>query len=88
MLGHAFDGEAEKALELALALDPRAHRSRPLDWSACQPALRGWKPDHRYEKTGTRKERATNRLVTAAQELVDRVAIEMWADGVVSTLEM
>lgn len=83
-LGHDFSGRSDEALlEWVLRLDPHAHRYAPTGWSTAHPALTGWRPDHRYDPTGTvvTRARPLDDLLAAARHLVDRVTADLWMDG-------
>lgn len=80
-LGHSLGDEVDELLDLAVGLDPHAMRYRLLGWADQAPALIGWRPDARYERTGRRTPAAVTPLVQAAAVLVDRVVADLWADG-------
>lgn len=82
-LGHDFDESGEALLEWVVALDPHAWRYRLSGWRDELPGLAAWRPDHRYERTGTviEAQRDVSGLVSAAMTRVTRVAAELWADG-------
>lgn len=88
LLGHELGSGADEILEWVMDLDPQAHR-HSLDPWASSPILMSWKPDHRYEATGTcrRQGRDVNDLVATAAEVVDRLHWEMWADGLLDVPE-
>lgn len=53
-LGHDFSGVAdENLLDWVMRLDPWAHRYSPSSWAREHAILTAWKPQHRYEATGT-----------------------------------
>ena len=80
-LGHELTDFVEPVLELALALDVRAARYGVAGFTARYPSLAEWRPDARYEKTGTRKAEDAKPLVEAAAQLTCRLAAELWMDG-------
>ena len=80
-LGHDLGPRSEDLLDWGIALDPHAWRYGLVDWSSQEPLLATWRPEHRYEKTGTRSGKVADELVTAARGLVDRVHADLWADG-------
>jgi hypothetical protein len=81
LIGHAVDPFSEELLELAIALDPIAHRYNPLAYATRYPTLVGWTVDARYEHTGTRKVPEATAICAEAREAVDAVVIALWADG-------
>lgn len=86
-LGHDLGARGEGLLDWAIALDPRAWRYALAEWSSSAPCLLEWRPDHRYERTGTRSGAKVEELVSSARHLVDRVRADLWADGVIAGRE-
>jgi hypothetical protein len=82
MLGHDFDHAGDLVLEIAVALEPRAGRFPMNDWAKRYPAIRGWGPEHRYERTGTCDiGRRVDDLVAQAREAVDACVVALFLDG-------
>jgi hypothetical protein len=81
LLGHDFSDVSEAVVEFAIALDPRASRFPVRNWAAQFPAIIAWRPDHRYERTGTAKERKVEDLVKQGREAVDACIIGLFLDG-------
>lgn len=86
-LGHELGPQGEALLDWGIALDPQAWRYDLANWSSRQPRLAEWRPDHRYERTGTRTGLPVNELVGAARDFLDRVRADLWADGRISGRE-
>lgn len=80
-IGHRFGQKVEDVLDFALALDPLAQRYQPMGWAQRYPALRVWREDVRYDRTGTYGPAAVAPLLTQAREAVDSVVLALWADG-------
>ena len=84
LLGHGFSASSEEVVELAIALDPRAGRFPVRDWAARHPAVANWRPDHRYERTGTtagEPGRQLGALVVQARQAVDSCVLALLIDG-------
>ena len=78
LIGHGLE---DHILEVALALDPLAHRYDPKNWAQRYPALAAWKLDCRYKRTGTYDVGAVRQLLAEARQAVDEVVLALWADG-------
>lgn len=87
-IGHDLGPDAEALLDWGLSLDPHAWRYDLAGWSGRAPCLGEWRPDHRYERTGTRRPDDVSELVQAARTFLDRVQADLWADGRVSGSEI
>ena len=84
LLGHDFSNASDEVVELAIALDPRAGRLPVRQWASRYPAITAWRPDHRYERTGTAekdKERNIEDLVKQGREAVDACIVALFLDG-------
>lgn len=81
LLGHLLTTAAEPIVEMALALDPIAHRYRLDAWGVRYPALARWREQARYERTGARDRVEVEELIRAARNAVDDVALALWSDG-------
>ena len=85
LLGHDFSTASEEVIDLAVALDPRAGRFPVRSWVARYPAVAAWRPDHRYERTGTVDEGRLGRdvaaLVTQGRAAVDACILALFLDG-------
>lgn len=84
MLGHDFDDAVELIVEIAIALDPRAGRLPVDGWAARYPAVKHWKPDHRYDRTGAADhapERNLEELVAQGRAAVDTCLVALFLDG-------
>jgi len=86
-LGHLLGADNDALLELLLALDPPAWRYSLRDWGASASQLTSWKPDHRYDRTGSRDKVDTIALVDEAETKVFQILAELWADGRIQTLD-
>ena len=84
ILGHDLSTTSNKVIEMALAIDPMAHRYQ-LDREPPE-SLSRWKPDCRYEKTGSKGTNEAQPLLNDAQELVHGLIAELWADGRLETI--
>ncbi len=80
-LGHHLDAGIDSVLDVALALDPLAWRYEPRDWATRYPALARWSPEVRYDRTGRHAADEVGPLVAEARQVVDTVAVAVWADG-------
>jgi len=78
-IGHRFDDE--RALDLLIALDPHAHRYRPLRWNVRYPELSAWNPNCRYDKTGTTTLGRATSFIRQARDAVTEVVRDLWTDG-------
>jgi hypothetical protein len=81
-IGHGVGASSEVALRIALALDPGPHRYDLQGWGGRYPALAAWSENARYERSGTRSSTDVEALVREAREIVDRLVIALWMDGV------
>jgi hypothetical protein len=84
MLGHDFDDAIEQVVDLAVALDPRAGRFPVGDWARRYPAIRHWRPDHRYERTGAldgNPARIVEDLISQGRSAVDACVVALFLDG-------
>jgi hypothetical protein len=82
-IGHGVGDEAETALAMALTRDLRGQRYRTTGLGTRHPALRVWTENCRYERSGSRDERAVAALLTEARDVVDSLAFALWLDGCV-----
>ncbi len=80
LLGHDLTTAAEKIVDIAVALDPIAHRYRSA-WSERYPAFSNWNEQVRYKRTGTCDTEEARALIHAARSAVDGIALALWADG-------
>ena len=80
-LGHDLGDDAEFVLDLALALNPSASRYEVRAWERTYPALAAWKPDCRYQATGTYQRSQTEPLIRDASLAAIEIMAAMWADG-------
>lgn len=80
-IGHRYDREAERALEVAIALDPRATRYRLDGWARRYPCLGEWTELTRYESTGVRDVDAARAIIIEARSCVDELVMALWLDG-------
>jgi hypothetical protein len=83
LLGHDFDDASERVVDIAVALDPIASRFPVRDWAARYPAIAAWRPDHRYERTGTTAAipRDLAALLVQARQAVDASVTALFLDG-------
>lgn len=84
LLGHDFAGADERVVEIAIALDPRSGRLPVRDWAARYPAIRRWRPDHRYDRTGDSErdhQRLVDDLVAQARDAVDSCVVALLVEG-------
>jgi hypothetical protein len=84
LLGHDFSSASDEVVEVAIALDPRAGRLPLRLWASRYPAVAAWRPDHRYEQTGTSddaEERHIEDLVKQGREAVDACIVALFLDG-------
>ena len=84
MLGHDFTNAGEKVVEIAIALDPRAGRFPVRRWAARYPAITPWRPDHRYDRTGTSdadKDRKVEDLVAQGREAINACMVALFIEG-------
>ena len=84
LLGHDFSSASDAVIEFAIALDPRASRLPVRQWASRYPAVAAWRPDHRYERTGTAekdKNRNIEHLVKQGREAVDACIVALFLDG-------
>lgn len=80
-LGHELGPDGEALLDWWIPLDPHAWRYDLADWSTAEPGIADWRPESRYEQTGTRSGIPVEALVGSARRLVDRVIADLWSDG-------
>ena len=80
-LGHDLGEDSELVLELALALSASASRYEVRGWEQAYPALAAWKPDCRYQATGTYPRSQTEPLLREAWLAATEIMAAMWADG-------
>lgn len=94
LLGHDFGRMDAALIDVYAAIDPSAIRHRLSEWSQEYPALKGWKPSHRYHATGRHTDRAHRRtsgrekleevgeLVETAEKAVWESLLTAWLEGV------
>lgn len=87
-LGHDFGGDNEDILAVIVALDPHAARYDPSGWTSRYGELPQWKPDCRYDRTGTADSTRTQELVRQARCAVDETVLALWTDGVLEGDEL
>lgn len=80
-IGHGADASSAELLDLAVAIDPIAHRYDALCQRGSSTAFDAWKIDVRYERTGTRSRAEAEALCAEARQAVDAVVLALWADG-------
>ncbi|MEP7125242.1 MAG: hypothetical protein ABJE95_30205 [Byssovorax sp.] len=80
-LGHDLGDDAELVLELAVALNSSASRYEVRGWEVVYPALAAWRPDCRYQATGTSSRSRTEPLLREAWLAATEIMAAMWADG-------
>lgn len=80
-LGHDFTLGSETVLDVAGALDPRVHRYPIGEWAARHPQIAEWRPDHRYERTGSSADRSVEKLVASARCVVDECVVALLLDA-------
>jgi hypothetical protein len=78
-IGHGVS-TSERSLELVLSLDRHAHRYRLRGWATAHPDIAAWRPDVRYDATGTHVGKTAG-LVAAARHVVDTLVLALWTDG-------
>jgi hypothetical protein len=83
-IGHGLKGSSELAFQIALALDPGAHRYDISEWAARLPKFAAWSEECRYDTTGTRNETEVHELLSEVRPVVEALAYTLWADGMVS----
>ena len=84
MLGHDFDNSGERIMEMAIALEPRAGRFPVSEWGKRYPAIVPWRPDHRYDRTGSSasdQSRDVESLVRQGREAVDACIVALFLAG-------
>jgi hypothetical protein len=80
-LGHELTAPGDAVLEVALALDVGASRYRMTGLGSRTTQLPAWRPDCRYERTGTKTSGQARSIVEEAADVVDEVACDLWMDG-------
>ena len=80
-IGHGFEGLSENVIEVALALDPIAHRYHPTGWGTQYPTLTNWTEQSRYKPTNTYPEAVVCAITADARRAVDFVFGALWLDG-------
>lgn len=80
-LGHDLGPDGDRLLDWWIPLDPGAWRYRLDGWSQQEPRLAEWRPDHRYDRTGTRRGVPVEELTASARRLLDGVVADLWTDG-------
>ncbi len=80
-LGHDFTLGSELVLEVAEALDPRVSRYPVTNWVGQHPEIRDWLPKHRYERSGSSKDRPVEALVSSARHAVDECMVSLLLDA-------
>ena len=84
MLGHDFSAASEQVVEIAVALDPRAGRFPVRLWATQYPSVSSWRPEHRYERTGTseaEEKRSLADLISQGRAAVDSCILALFIDG-------
>lgn len=87
LLGHDFSAVGELVVELAVSLDPAAGRFPVRQWAETHPAVKSWRPDHRYEATGTAAtcvDRSISDLVGQGRSGVDACVLALYLEGALS----
>ncbi len=80
-LGHALGDDADLILDLFTLLEPGVLRYNLSGWAARFPELSRWRPDVRYEATGTRTEERARAIVSESRDLTIGLLAALWADG-------
>jgi hypothetical protein len=80
-IGHRYDAEAEKVLEVAIALDSGAVRYRLESWASRFRYLGRWAEIARYERTGARDGESVRAVVREARVIVDEIVLALWLDA-------
>lgn len=84
LLGHDFTGASDEVLEFAIALDPRTGRLPVRFWASEYPAIAAWRPDHRYDRTGTldkKTERDADAIVAEGRKAVENCMLALFLNG-------
>lgn len=84
LVGHDFSTASDAVVDVAITLDPRAGRFPVRLWAARYPAISSWRPDHRYERTGTidlKGERNLSAIVAQGRAAVDDCIVALILDG-------
>jgi methionyl-tRNA formyltransferase len=80
-IGHGFDDPQNMNLDFVMGLDPKARRYDTSAWTDEFPVLTSWRVQRRYDRTGTVEREDAARMLVAARTIVDRIAVQLWADG-------
>ncbi len=80
-IGHGFTDAQIANLRFVMSLDTRARRYLAADWAAEFPILMAWRVLRRYDRTGSVERKTACEMVASSRTLVDRVASQLWADG-------
>lgn len=86
IIGHGVTPWADEMFDLATALEPIAHRYDIREFAPRYPELARWNIESRYDKTGRNAPRAAA-VCREAREVVDAIAIALWADGRLDDIE-
>jgi len=82
-IGHGVGESSEIALQVALAIDPRAQRYDLERWRNRFPGLADWNERARYDRTGTRLHPEVTNVIRESREIVDRIVLSLWMDGAI-----
>lgn len=85
LLGHDFSEAGEQVVEVGISLDPRASRFPLRDWASRYSVIASWRPDHRYERTGTVRasERNVEALVEQGRTATNACIVALFLDGAI-----
>lgn len=81
LLGHQLDDLGELLVAAVASLDVEAHRYHITDWPRRYQALARWRPECRYQRTGTTTAEQARGLVGEARTVVDALVVALWCDG-------
>lgn len=76
-LSHLQGAEADRILDLVLAIDAHASRFDLRGWAPAGSALADWSEQHRYDRSGRHVARA-RALVSEVAHLHDRTLTALW----------
>jgi hypothetical protein len=83
VLSHDFTNATEHVVAIAEALEPRRTRLPVARWTEAYPSVANWRPEVRYEKTGTavREKRDVAALVREGRAAVEAAAVARFFMG-------
>lgn len=87
LLGHELGHVSDAILDWIEAIATEAARADLRRLVDGHLELARWKPDHRYQKSGTTTQAQARKIYDQAEQVTDRLLASLWVDGHIEGLE-